>query len=76
MAPTVLLSLRPLRDEAGLSQTAMADALGVRQATISEWERGGNARVDVDVLDKLCRLLSKKLKREVTLADLRKRPKA
>ena len=29
-----------LRDELGLTQAAMAEALGVRQQTISEWETG------------------------------------
>jgi DNA-binding transcriptional regulator YiaG len=32
--------VRALRGQLGLSQQAMADELGVRQATVSDWERG------------------------------------
>jgi DNA-binding transcriptional regulator YiaG len=32
--------VRALRAELGLSQQALADELGIRQATVSDWERG------------------------------------
>jgi transcriptional regulator with XRE-family HTH domain len=35
-----LFTLKTLRKQLGMSQTALAKALGVRQATISDWERG------------------------------------
>jgi transcriptional regulator with XRE-family HTH domain len=75
MAPTILLGLRALRHKGGFSQTELADAIGVRQATLSEWERGGNVRVDVDVLDALRKALSQRLKRDVTLTELRRAPR-
>ncbi len=33
-------SVRALREHLGLTQDALADELGTRQQTISEWERG------------------------------------
>lgn len=33
-------ALRALREELGLSQAAVAEALGVRQPTVSRWETG------------------------------------
>jgi DNA-binding transcriptional regulator YiaG len=44
-------SVRALRERLGLSQGALADELGMRQQTVSEWEtgryrpRGGSARL-------------------------------
>ena len=32
--------LKQRRQDLGLSQTALAQILGVRQATVSDWERG------------------------------------
>ena len=32
--------MRSLRGQLGWSQQALADELGVRQATVSDWERG------------------------------------
>jgi DNA-binding transcriptional regulator YiaG len=34
------IRIRALRQHLGLTQTAMADRLGTRQQTISEWEKG------------------------------------
>ena len=36
-------AIREARLIAGLSQTGLADALGVRQSSVSQWERGGTA---------------------------------
>ena len=33
-------TVRELRHRLGLSQQALADELGIRQATVSDWERG------------------------------------
>ena len=38
--------LRTLREHAGLTQSALAQRLGVRQAVVSEYERG-QRRIDV-----------------------------
>ena len=34
--------VRKLREERGLTQSELGDAIGVRQSTVSEIERGGN----------------------------------
>lgn len=46
--------LRAARKAAGLSQTAVAEALGVEQVTISRYERG--RRVPSDVVVAMARL--------------------
>ena len=53
----VRVRLRELREERGLSQQALGDAAGVRQATISELESGKARRVDFTTLDRLARAL-------------------
>jgi transcriptional regulator with XRE-family HTH domain len=53
MSP-ISVRLREAREEAGLTQTELAEKSGVRQATISELETGKTRRVDLDVLDRLC----------------------
>lgn len=40
MADGLAAKLRQWREEAGLTQDDLADALGITQQTISEWERG------------------------------------
>jgi DNA-binding transcriptional regulator YiaG len=50
-APWTTERVAALRQRLGLSQTAFADELGVRQQTVSEWEtgryrpRGASARI-------------------------------
>jgi putative transcriptional regulator len=56
MSP-IQVTLREVRQAAGLSQLALADLAGVRQATISDLETGKTRRVDLDVLDRLARAL-------------------
>lgn len=51
------LQLRELRESAGLSQVALADAVGVSQRAISELENGVTRRVDLDLLEKLAEAL-------------------
>ncbi len=58
------LQLRELRESAGLSQVALADAVGVSQRAISELENGVTRRVDLDLLEKLADTLG------VTPADV------
>lgn len=45
--------LRELREEHELSQQALGDRAGVRQATISELESGKAKRIDFATLEKL-----------------------
>jgi transcriptional regulator with XRE-family HTH domain len=47
------LDLRAARERSGLSQQELADAVGVRQATISALERGASRRIDFDLLERL-----------------------
>lgn len=51
------LRIRELRESRGLSQDALATAAGVRQATISELERRRGGKVDLDVLERIARVL-------------------
>jgi putative transcriptional regulator len=53
----IRVSLRDLRERAGLSQAALSDKAGVRQAAISHIETGKAQRIDIDVLERLCRAL-------------------
>ena len=45
--------LRQFREAKGLSQQALGDLAGVRQATISELESGKTRRVDLEILERL-----------------------
>lgn len=49
-------TLRPLRQKAGLSQSALAEALGVSDRAVSRWETG-SALPDVTLLPQLAMLL-------------------
>ncbi len=53
----IRLNLKALREEAGLSQEGLADLVGTRQATISRLERNLTQRVDLPLIDALCRAL-------------------
>ena len=67
--------LRALRREADITQAELADAIGVRQSTISDWEHGSPARVEFTTIDTLCSVLGRSLRRKVSLDDLRRKPK-
>jgi transcriptional regulator with XRE-family HTH domain len=54
------LKLKEYRERKGLSQAQLAKAVGVRQATISDLETGKSRRIELDVLDKLARVLGVK----------------
>lgn len=53
----IQLTLRALREKAGLTQVELAERVGVRQATISDLETGKSTRIEFDLLDKLCEAL-------------------
>lgn len=50
----IRLKLAEARARAGLSQARLAKRLGVRQATISDLERGKTQRIDLELLERLC----------------------
>lgn len=52
MSP-IRLRLAELREERGLSQQALGELAGVRQATISELESGKKQRLDFRILERL-----------------------
>lgn len=54
----ILVRLREVRQAAGLSQPALSRKAHVRQATISGLETGRIQRLDLAVLDRLCRALA------------------
>ena len=56
MSP-VWLRIRELRDAKRLSQQALGELAGVRQATISELESGKAKRMDFQTLDRLAEAL-------------------
>lgn len=56
MTPIRLL-LREVREARGLTQLALGERAGVRQATISEMESGRRQRVDLDILERLATAL-------------------
>ncbi len=51
------LRIRELRDAKGWSQEELARRAQVRQATISNFERGKTRSVDLDVLDRIATAL-------------------
>lgn len=72
------MRLRELREEAGLSQEALAAAVETRQATLSNLERGESTRIDFALLARLCDTLSRKVGRAIEPGDLlqiRRRPR-
>lgn len=54
------INLRKLRERKGLSQAELGKRAGVRQATISSLENGKGRRVDLDVLDRIAKVLGVK----------------
>ena len=51
------LRVKELREAKGLSQQALGELAGVRQATISEIESGKKQRVDLGILERLASAL-------------------
>jgi transcriptional regulator with XRE-family HTH domain len=72
MSP-VALRLRELREAAGLSQTALAERAGVRQATVSDLERGKSKGVEFATLEALADALGVPAERLVVHTPRRRR---
>ncbi len=53
----LVLRLREWREKRGLTQAELARRVGVRQATISRLETEESRRIELDVLDRLLRVL-------------------
>ncbi len=66
----VRLRVRQLREEAGLSQEALATVARTRQCTISELERGRTTRIEFSLLDRLAGAFSNALGRRIEPGDL------
>lgn len=49
-------NIRKYREENGLSQKQLAEALGISNSRVSNWEQGTN-RPDADMLSEICRAL-------------------
>ncbi|MEO7684794.1 MAG: helix-turn-helix transcriptional regulator [Gemmatimonadaceae bacterium] len=56
----IVVRLKKYREAAGLSQAELAKLAKVRQATISNLETGKGRRVDLDVLERLAKVLGVK----------------
>lgn len=54
----ITLRVKQFREAAGLSQTRLAEMAGVRRATLFEIEKGENAGIDFEILDRLAVALS------------------
>ena len=64
------LKLREIRKSTDWTQTDLAEAVGVRVATISDLENDNSRRIDFDLLEKLCKALSAKTGKTITPNDL------
>lgn len=53
----VRIRLREIRESRQMTQAALAEAAGIRQATVSDIERGATTRVDLETLEKLANAL-------------------
>jgi len=53
----IRITLREAREQAGMTQVELAKAADIRQATISDIETGKSTRVDLPVLERLCKVL-------------------
>lgn len=65
------VNLRKYRERKGLSQAELGKLANVRQATISSLENGKGRRVDLDVLDRIAKVLG--VKATALLAESRGR---
>lgn len=53
----IVLRLKELRQLAGFTQEGLAAAVGVRQATISDLENNRSRRIELDLIDRLAKVL-------------------
>lgn len=63
------INLRKYRERKKLSQAELGKLAGVRQATVSDLETGKGRRVDLDVLDRIAKVLG--VKATALLAETR-----
>lgn len=63
------IDLRKYRERKGLSQAQLGKLAAVRQATISSLENGKGRRVDLDLLDRIAKVLG--VKATALLAETR-----
>ena len=70
VAMALELKLREIRKKTDWTQADLADAVGVRIATISDLENDNSRRIDFDLLEKLCKVLSAKTGETITPNDL------
>jgi transcriptional regulator with XRE-family HTH domain len=68
---TIVSRLQEVREKRGLTQKDVAQALGVSESTVANWENGRTGADTFERLDKLCKLLSTE-KNTVQLSDLYK----
>jgi transcriptional regulator with XRE-family HTH domain len=68
---TLNLRLREYRQRRGLSQAQLARMAGVRQATVSGLETGKSRRIELDLLEKLAKVL--KVKPAALLVDTKRK---
>ena len=56
MSP-IAIKIQELREAAGLTQAGLADLAGTNQGTVSNLETGKTTRLDLPLLNRLCRAL-------------------
>lgn len=69
----VVLTLKRLREQAGLTQAQLAESVGVRQATISDLENGHSRRIELDLVERLADALGEALGRDLEPGELLER---
>jgi transcriptional regulator with XRE-family HTH domain len=69
--PTSTRSLKELRIQAGLTQYALSEIIGVRQGTVGDWERGDtDPRISFSKVLLLCQTLNCSLEELVLAVEL------
>jgi transcriptional regulator with XRE-family HTH domain len=68
---TLSLRLREYRQRRGLSQAQLARMVGVRQATVSALETGKSKRIELDLLERLAKVL--KVRPAALLVDTKRK---
>ncbi len=53
----VVMSIRKWRERRGMTQVQLAERVGARQATISDFETGKTRRIELDLLEALAAAL-------------------
>ena len=63
--------LKKLRNDKGISQDALGEALGISRQSVSKWEQG-NSTPDIDNIGKLAELLKARLTKQRKTSKQRK----